>query len=169
MKLKNKGFTLIEVLIALFIVSLVSMSFFMIVNITNRSNAKNEKDIQAMDIAQNEIEHITKDIKDNKNTIDLDLNGDGNIVSTNSLKTNEKINKNKLKEVKEYTSPEYMVRYEGRENTNFQIQVKITTKEINQQVKHFYIYYLNIAVKPISDFTKRTVNISTKVLDNGGI
>ena len=63
MKLKNKGFTLIEVLIALFIVSLVSMSFFMIVNITNRSNAKNEKDIQAMDIAQNEIEHITKDIK----------------------------------------------------------------------------------------------------------
>ena len=161
MKLKNKGFTLIEVLIALFIVSLVSMSFFMIVNITNRSNAKNEKDIQAMDIAQNEIEHITKDIKDNKNTIDLDLNGDGNIVSTNSLKTNEKINKNKVKE--------YMVRYEGRENTNFQIQVKITTKEINQQVKHFYIYYLNIAVKPISDFTKRTVNISTKVLDNGGI
>ena len=108
-------------------------------------------------------------LKDNKNTIDLDLNGDGNIVSTNSLKTNEKINKNKVKEVKEYTSPEYMVRYEGRENTNFQIQVKITTKEINQQVKHFYIYYLNIAVKPISDFTKRTVNISTKVLDNGGI
>lgn len=62
-KLNNKGFTFIEVLISLFIVSLVSMKFCMIVNMNNIGNPKNKKDIHAMDILKNETEHLTKEIK----------------------------------------------------------------------------------------------------------
>lgn len=60
---KNSGFTLIELLIAMSILSIVVMSFFIIINTSIRSNAKNEKDIVALSIAQSEIENLRKQIK----------------------------------------------------------------------------------------------------------
>lgn len=81
-KLNNKGFTFIEVLISLFIVSLVSMEFCMIVNMNNIWNPKNKKDIHAMDILKNETEHLTKEIKVKK----LNYNKMVHIIHLNIVK-----------------------------------------------------------------------------------
>lgn len=83
------------------------MEFFMIVNMNNIGNTKNEKDIHAMDIVKNEIEHLTKEIKVEKEIINIDFNDNGEIKNMNKLETNEKIEKIKLQEDGTYNSPKY--------------------------------------------------------------
>ena len=60
---KNKGFTLIELLVALAIVGIILLAFFRSVDSTNRMNAKNDRDIKALNIAQSEIENLRNQIK----------------------------------------------------------------------------------------------------------
>lgn len=64
MKANNKGFTLIEVLVAMGIIMLIAMAFFGINNMSIKVNAKNEKDIQAMNIAQSVMEDVRGYIKE---------------------------------------------------------------------------------------------------------
>jgi prepilin-type N-terminal cleavage/methylation domain-containing protein len=66
MKNSNKGFTLIEILVAMSIVMLIAMAFFSINNMSIKLNSKNEKDIQSMNIAQSIMEDIRQDIKEGK-------------------------------------------------------------------------------------------------------
>lgn len=61
----NLGVTLIELLISIAILSIISIGFFKFINIAIKMNVKNEKDIQAMNIAQSEIEQLRQDIKNN--------------------------------------------------------------------------------------------------------
>lgn len=58
-----KGFTLIELIVALSIISILSLSFFKILNSSIKYNTKNEKDIKALNIAQSEIENLRREIK----------------------------------------------------------------------------------------------------------
>lgn len=60
---KNKGFTLIELLVALVIVGIILLSFFKSVDSTIRMDAKNDRDIKALNIAQSEIENLRNQIK----------------------------------------------------------------------------------------------------------
>lgn len=65
-KKSNKGFTLIEILIAMSIISLIAMAFFTFLNTSIRFNSKNEKDIKALNIAQSEVENLREQIKSGK-------------------------------------------------------------------------------------------------------
>lgn len=166
----NKGFTLIEVLVALAIVTIVSTAFFSIVNMTTRTNAKNEKDIQAMDIAQSEVEYLTKEIKSDKSSIDIDFNDNGQIEATNNNNKNESISKNIVKDIGFDNFDEnnkYVVKYEGRENTKYQVFIRINADEKKQQIKDYYLYNIEVRVKSLTDLTKREAVINTSVLDNG--
>lgn len=167
---KEEGFTLIEVLVALAIVTIVSMAFFTTVNMTTKYNAKNEKDIQAMDIAQSEVEYLTEEIKDNKKTIDIDFNENGQLEQSNNLNTNECIPKETIK-IKGFDNfnknPKYIVKYEGNENTKYQVFIKIDTQEKQQQVKNYYLYNIEVKVKSLSNLSERESVIKTSVLDNG--
>jgi prepilin-type N-terminal cleavage/methylation domain-containing protein len=64
MKNSNKGFTLIEVLVAMGIVVLIAMAFFSINNMSIKVNDKNEKNIQSMNIAQSVMEDVRGYIKE---------------------------------------------------------------------------------------------------------
>lgn len=64
MKNSNKGFTLIEVLVAMGIVMLIAMAFFSINNMSIKVNDKNEKNIQSMNIAQSVMEDVRGYIKE---------------------------------------------------------------------------------------------------------
>ncbi|WP_373600397.1 PulJ/GspJ family protein [Paraclostridium bifermentans] len=166
---KEDGFTLIEILVALAIVSIVSMAFFATVNMTTKYNAKNEKDIQSMDVAQSEIEYLTKEIKSNKKTIDIDFNDNGQLEETDNS-SNECISKKSIKD-KGFDNfngnPKYIVKYEGNENTKYQVFVKIDTQEKKQQIKDYYLYNIEIKVKSLSNLSERESVIKTSVLDNG--
>lgn len=63
---KNNGFTLVELLVSLSIISIISFSMFRIINLSIENNLKNEKRISAMNIAQN----IVEDAKYKISTID---------------------------------------------------------------------------------------------------
>jgi len=58
-----KGFTLIELIVALSIISILSLAFFKILNTNIKYNTKNEKDIKALNIAQSEVENLRREIK----------------------------------------------------------------------------------------------------------
>ncbi|MEF9992165.1 MAG: prepilin-type N-terminal cleavage/methylation domain-containing protein [Peptostreptococcaceae bacterium] len=173
MNIDNRGFTLIEVLISLTIVSIISMAFFMSVNMTNKENAKNEKDIQAMDIAQSQVEYLTKEIKSKKETIDIDFNGDKEINETEDINSNEKIlksyiQKNGLDMIEgDVDYPKYTVQYNEKENTKYQVLISLKSSLKKQQEKNYYLYDIEVKVKPLTDLTKREAKIQTKVLDNG--
>jgi prepilin-type N-terminal cleavage/methylation domain-containing protein len=62
----NRGFTLIEILIAMGIISLIAMAFSTILNSTIKANAVNEKNIKCLNIAQSEVENIRQQIKESK-------------------------------------------------------------------------------------------------------
>lgn len=62
----NKGFTLLELLISLSIITIILLAFSTIIISSIKGNTKNDKDISALNLAQSEIEIVRKQIKDGK-------------------------------------------------------------------------------------------------------
>ena len=60
----DKGFTLLELLISLSIITIILLAFSTITISSIKGNTKNDKDISALNIAQSEIAVIRKPIKD---------------------------------------------------------------------------------------------------------
>lgn len=60
---KNKGFTLLELIISLAIIGLILLGFFRVINSTHRISTKNDRDIKALNILQSEIENLRSQIK----------------------------------------------------------------------------------------------------------
>lgn len=99
MKLKrNKGFTLIEILIALSIISIITMALFTAIASTVKGNIKSEVNIKLMNMAQSEIENIRQLIKEEKPIILIDDINKSEVEVTigNKLVINKK-NKNDTK------------------------------------------------------------------------
>ncbi len=63
-KNNNKGFTLLELLVSISIMSIILLAFLTITISSIKGNTKNDKDIGALHIAQSEIEVVRKQIKD---------------------------------------------------------------------------------------------------------
>lgn len=61
--IKNKGFTLLELLVSLAIVSIAILTIFTAINSNLKVNTKNDKDIKSLQIAQSEIENLRSQIK----------------------------------------------------------------------------------------------------------
>ena len=51
----NKGFTLLELLISLSIITIILLAFSTIIISSIKGNTKNDKDINALNLAQSEI------------------------------------------------------------------------------------------------------------------
>lgn len=162
---KESGFTLIEILVALTIVSIISMAFFTIINMTTRKNAKNEKDIQAMDIAQSQIEYLIKEIKNNRYAneddikFDFDENGKLSIMKSDNYiyKLSENL----------FTSASFEVKYKGNENTCYVVNLKLNRENMNNKNNKrplIYLYNINVNVTPKTDLTNRNIKVETKVL-----
>ena len=62
----DKGFTLLELLISLSIITIILLAFSTIIISSIKGNTKNDKDINALNLAQSEIEIVRKQIKDGK-------------------------------------------------------------------------------------------------------
>lgn len=63
-KNNKKGFTLLELLVSISIISILLLAFLTIILSSIKVNTKNDKDISALYIAQSEIEVVRKQIKD---------------------------------------------------------------------------------------------------------
>lgn len=101
---KIKGFTLVELLISMSILSIIGLAFFSIINTAIKTNTKNEFDIKALHLAQSEIENLRAQIKkssDNELYLE-DLNNNKiNIADENSYESDKYIVKINIEE-KEY-------------------------------------------------------------------
>lgn len=68
-KKTNKGFTLLELLISISIISIIVLAFSTMIMSSIKGNTKNDKDISALNLAQSEIEVVRKQIKDGKTSL----------------------------------------------------------------------------------------------------
>ena len=78
----NKGFTLLELLISLSIITIILLAFSTIIIHSIKGNTKNDKDISALNLAQSEIEIVRKQIKDGKTSF---KNSENETLEFNSI------------------------------------------------------------------------------------
>lgn len=119
MKIKElKGFTLIEVLVSLSILSIIGLVFFSTVNTSIKINKKNETDIKALHLAESEIENLRVQIKKSKDSM-------LNIVDSN---------KNKIIIGIEniYTSGEYIVKIKVEKKESLLYEIRVNVESIKQ-------------------------------------
>lgn len=125
MKKNNaKGFTLIEVLISICILSILTIVFSNVMNNSIKINKKNEVDINAMHLAQTEIENLRVQIKNNSTNI-VDLNNNPIILEQTNV----------------YTSGEYTVNIlVGKKNDLlYEINVEVEPRNSNFSTKNTQI------------------------------
>jgi len=152
---KNRGFTLIELIIALSVISIITMAFFTTINSSIKHNAKNEKDIKALNIAQTEIENLRDCIKSNTDLIISDESiTEGNINIIEKLVLFDENNIYNKIIVEDNIKYQYIVTLKvSRE--------KRPSKSLNE----FYLYDINIDVKAENEnLSKKITTLTTKVL-----
>lgn len=122
---KSKGFTLVEVLISLSILSILMLVFFSVINTSIKTNKKNEIDINAINIAQSEVENIRVQIKNN-NTSNI-KNLENNIIIKNEKNT--------------YISDDYNLEILVQQKSEllYEINVKVKPKNSNFSKKEAQI------------------------------
>ena len=138
-KLKqDKGFTLIELLVALAIVGIILLAFFTSINSTIRMDAKNDRDIKALNLAQSEIENLRNQIKTNVGSENQEIN--------QIIQSKENIS-NRIIEP-------YKKTIDGKE---FEISLynisksKLDTQNTNLD-EELYMYTINIKVKSLDTY-----------------
>lgn len=128
-KIDSKGFTLIEILIAISIVSIVVLAFHITITSGIKGNAKNERDIKALNIAQSEIEVVRNQIKQ----------GNINIVNSNKEPlTKAKSNGNRY--YKEVDGKEFEVTFYIDQNIDsniYDLRVIVKSKAKNSNTNYF--------------------------------
>lgn len=156
-KLKSsRGETLLEVLVALTIITLVGASFFSVLNRTILNNEKNGRDIQIMAIAQTEIESLTKSIKE------------GDSLITRNLKESIENHEYNLIDRQFDITSVGKITYYVEDDDEILYKCNLDIKDIQPKrggEKTAYLYEVEIEVS-VEDrkFTKRDIKIQTKVL-----
>lgn len=117
----NKGFTLLELLISLSIITIILLAFSTIIISSIKGNTKNDKDISALNLAQSEIEILRKQIKDGK----TDFNDEPYIKEIDGKKFEVKLS---VSESKEDTSSQY---------TLYEVYVSVEAKQENEENDYF--------------------------------
>lgn len=92
---ENKGFTFIELLISISILSILTIAFSTISISAIKGNSKNDIDIGAMNIAQSEIENIRSQMKKYESSLPISLTSvDGYEISQDRVNEFSRINNN---------------------------------------------------------------------------
>lgn len=155
---KSKGFTLVELLVAMGIISLIVLAFFQVINSTIRGNEKTEKDIQMMDVAQIKIENTIAEIRnpDEDGNIYITVDNKNNKVNIDTLFTKEK---NIYKEKYDYKYKDNISEYEVELNLG---RSKISSHKV---LENSYRYDIEYTVNQKgSEFTKRKINLATSII-----
>ena len=99
-KNNSRGFTLVEVLVSLSILSILILVFFGVINTSIKNNKKNEVDINALSLAQSEVENIRIQIKNNNTSNLKDLENNEFVIGENHNYTSNNCNVDVLVEQK---------------------------------------------------------------------
>ncbi|MFI3210542.1 MAG: prepilin-type N-terminal cleavage/methylation domain-containing protein [Peptostreptococcaceae bacterium] len=118
MKKSNRGFTLLEVLISISILTIIVLSFANFLSSNIKYNVKNEQDIKALNIATSEIENLRYQIKNNQ---DIFFTTDDKefVELLNAWEINDEIN------IKANDPYKRVIKIEKNENI-YTVHVKIT-------------------------------------------
>lgn len=143
----NRGFTLLELIVSLTIMSMMSLGFFLVIQNNIKSNVKNEKDIKLLQIAQSEIENLRNQIKNSDSETFTTFKS--NIDEYNSI-TEESITISIGENI--YTKAL------SDDSNIYDINLKLSKDEILD------IYTIDIKVESENkDFTKKNINLITKI------
>lgn len=122
---KRDGFTLIEVIVAISIISILTMGLYSTLNTVIKVNSKNEQDINALQLAQSQVESIRVQIKNGETEFKLkDKDNNDLFIEINSTSSYKKNISSKIYDVqvdvsKDLNSGLYKVIVKTKsENTN---------------------------------------------------
>ena len=164
-KLKqDKGFTLIELLVALAIVGIILLAFFTSINSTIRMDAKNDRDIKALNIAQSEIENLRNQIKNHEQLEKLEIKDVINILENEiEYEYNENLKKLNIyltnipdDNINDDDNINYDIVYKKSiDGKEFEIYLDISKSEVNTENSNvntgMYLYTINIKVESFNE------------------
>lgn len=192
-KINKKGFTLIELIIALSIVSIILMAFYTLINSSIKQNTKTEKDIKSLNIAQSEVENLRDEIKSSGAFINIkDDNRSNSLVSipTADVSTGDIVWKASSTN-NEYTidiksdgiySSYIAIEDDGSSNneilqynrvlegdsTEYIVRLNISRQkkgDSSNSSNNYYIYVVEVRVKPENDnLSKKETVLTTSIL-----
>lgn len=162
---KNKGFTLLELIISLAIVGFVLLGLFRVINSTHRISTKNDRDIKALNILQSEIENLRGQIKKSPNE-------DGErVLFVEDEVENKKIEVKFSEDTNEAIVPEYSKIDKDRNSiykiNNLKIQRELITGNNQSVNKGFNDYKYTLNIKAILEdvyFSKKMTEINDVVI-----
>lgn len=184
MKLKKcRGFTLLEILVAMSIISLISMAFFSFLSSSTKINSKNEKDINSLNIAQSEIEKLRQQIKSTNwdNNLYIQVDNSGYLYINNSGDNNIKWIKNSNDKSIEYLDilesgeyGKYIGQGEDKVKNSSIIKYNISKNENNytvnliierEKIGSKYLYKIKVRVNDENfKFSKKSTILYTEIL-----
>lgn len=158
MNKKNKGFTLLELLVALAIIISIMFAFFKVYNSSIRVNTKNDRDIKALNLAQSELENLRNQIKNLKRSEDdkkIEINIGGKQIDVEEL-GEEPIH-----------IPTYEKNYtdeDGMKERVYKINLTLEKSSVTNQI---YMFNINIDAKSKDEYlSKKKIELSTSILSN---
>ncbi|NJI81183.1 prepilin-type N-terminal cleavage/methylation domain-containing protein [Clostridioides difficile] len=168
-KSNEKGFSLIEVLVALAIMGIILFAFFNIINTNNKANTKNDTDISSLNYVQSEIENLRGKIKSGEFDFDsLDKQEDGNVVYEKLIDKSKKVVYDKVlskDDVSLYNTPYEKITTIKDKNGDLIDKESIANKiKITVEDKNGQIYKIIAIGKSMNDYSsKKEVKIVTEI------
>ncbi|MCI9977915.1 MULTISPECIES: prepilin-type N-terminal cleavage/methylation domain-containing protein [unclassified Clostridioides] len=168
-KSNEKGFSLIEVLVALAIMGIILFAFFNIINTNNKANTKNDTDISSLNYVQSEIENLRGKIKSGEFDFDsLDKQEDGNVVYEKLIDKSKKVVYDKVlskDDVSLYDTPYEKITTIKDKNGDLIDKESIANKiKITVEDKNGQIYKIIAIGKSMNDYSsKKEVKIVTEI------
>ncbi|AJP13285.1 TPA: prepilin-type N-terminal cleavage/methylation domain-containing protein [Clostridioides difficile] len=168
-KNSERGFSLIEVLVAMAIMGIVLFAFFNIINTNNKANTKNDTDITSLNYVQSEIENLREKIKSGEFDFDsLDKLEDGTVVYEKLIDKSKKVVYDKVLsegDVSLYDTPYEKITTIKDEDGNLIDKGNITNKiKTIVEDKSGQIYKITVTGKSMNDYSsKKEVKIVTEI------
>ncbi|MCC0647133.1 prepilin-type N-terminal cleavage/methylation domain-containing protein [Clostridioides sp. ZZV15-6598] len=168
-KSNEKGFSLIEVLVAMAIMGIILFAFFNIINTNDKANTKNEADISSLNYVQSEIENLREKIKSRTFDFDsLDKRKDGTVEYEKLIDKSNKVVYDKVlnkDDVSLYDTPYKEITTIEDKDGNIIDKESITNKvKVIVEDKNGQIYKITATGKSMNDYSsKKEVKIVTEI------